>query len=83
MACIRIERDEKGFEVYVTNPKIAKANESGEVGKWKDPNEEYEFDTWEEVKAFLDKVVESALPVEEQFDRAFEKAAKEAMNAKR
>lgn len=75
---ICIKRDEEGFEVELTDPEIAKRNEDGK-SPWKDPMVEYEFDTWDQVKAFLDKVVEKALPPEEEYNKAFSQAAKEVM----
>ncbi len=76
MTCIRIEREGTGYEVTVTNPDAAKSNKATD-GPWTDPNEEYQFDTWAEVTAFLDKVVDKALPPDE-YTRAFVQAAKEA-----
>jgi hypothetical protein len=79
MSYIRIEREGDRYEVCVTNPEVEKANRT-EKGGWTDPNEEYQFDTWDQVKTFLDKVVDKALPVDE-YSSAFSKAAKESQNA--
>lgn len=76
---ICIERDGDGYEVCVTNPDTIKSNQGD--GPWQDPMEEYDFDTWDEVKAFLDKIVDKALPASE-FNQAFAKAAKEVTNGK-
>ena len=78
MACIRIEREGEGFEVSVTNPERAKKNTTS-AGEWTDPEEDYQFDTWDQVKEFLDRVVDKALPPDE-YNQAFAKFAKEAMN---
>ena len=78
MSCIRIEREGERYEVCVTNPEIEKANRADK--NWTDPNEEYQFDTWDQVKTFLDKVVDKALPVDE-YSSAFSKAAKESLSA--
>lgn len=82
MSCIRIERQGNGFQVHVTDPEIEKANRTskGET-PWKDPTSEYNFETWKQVKAFLDKVVDKALPADE-YSRAFDKAAKETLSGK-
>lgn len=81
MGCrIEIKREDEGFEVCVTDPEIVKANSSGK-GPWQKPEVEYGFDTWDQVKTFLDKIVDKALPVTE-FNRAFAQAAKEAANGK-
>lgn len=77
---ICIEREGEGFEVCVTDPEIVKANSTGK-SPWQKPETEYEFDSWDQVKTFLDKIVDKALPVTE-FNRAFAQAAKEAASGK-
>lgn len=79
MGCVRIKREGDRYEVSVTNPDLEKENYNSKGG-WKDPDEEYQFETWDQVKTFLDKVVEKALPVDE-YSSAFAKAAKESMSA--
>lgn len=80
MSSVRIERQGKGYQVHVTDPEIEKANQS-DKGPWRDSVSEYNFDTWDQVKDFLDKVIEKALPADE-FSRAFEDAAKEVTSGK-
>lgn len=80
MSSIRIERQGTGYQVCVTDPEIEKANHA-EKGPWKDATSEYVFETFDQVKTFLDKVVEKALPPDE-FSRAFDAAAKETISAK-
>lgn len=77
---ISIKREGDGFEVCVTDPEIVKTNNSGK-GSWQKPETEYAFDTWDQTKTFLDKVVDKALPVTE-YNRAFAQAAKEAASGK-
>jgi len=79
VSCVRIERNGNGYEVSVTDPDIAKKNQGD--GPWTDPCVEYNFDTWDQVKTFLDKVVDKALPADE-YSRAFDKAAKETLGGK-
>jgi len=74
---ITIEREGTGFEVTIEDPEIRQSNREGD-GSWEDPTCEYNFETWEQVCAFLDKVYEKALP-ESEYNRAFDKAAKEVM----
>lgn len=76
MGCVRIEREGDGFEVRVTDPEIEKANRTAKDG-WQDPDVEYHFDTWDQVKVFLDKVIDKALPADD-YSRVFDQAAKEA-----
>lgn len=80
MSNIQIEREGDGYEVTVTDPEIEKANNKSK-SRWKDPCVEYHFDTWNQVKTFLDKVVDKALPADE-YSRAFATAAKESMGGK-
>lgn len=77
---IKITREGDKFEVCVTDPEIVKANTSPKA-RWQDPENEYTFDSWEQVSTFLDKIADKALPVTE-YNRAFAQAAKEAANGK-
>ncbi len=77
---ISIKREGDGFEVRVTDPEIVKTNNTAK-GSWQKPETEYMFETWPQVSAFLDKVVDKALPVTE-YNRAFAQAAKEALSGK-
>lgn len=77
MASIRIERQSSGgFEVSLCDPEI-EARNRGEKAEWRDPYVEYSFAEWSQVTAFLDKVVDKALPADD-FSSTFDKAAKEA-----
>lgn len=84
---IRIEREREGFCVRVTDPEIVKSNRerersssSAEVGHWRDPNVEYNFETKEQVLAFVEKAIDIALPADE-YSSAFDKLAKEAQKS--
>lgn len=83
--CIRIERERNGFSVSASDPAIIAENEKRREGDgpcppWKDPNVEFQFDTKEQVLAFLTKAMDIALPTDE-YSSAFDKLAKEAMKA--
>lgn len=83
--CIRIERERNGFSVSATDPAIAAENdkrcEGGSTSQpWKDPSVEFQFDTKEQVLAFLTKAMDIALPADE-YSSAFDKLAKEALKA--
>lgn len=80
---IRIERLQNGFTVHMTDPEIVKQNnkrrdaEDGCVAsRWRDPEMRYAFDTSDQVKAFITKSLDNALP-QEDYVSAFDKAAKE------
>ena len=81
-SCIRIERERNGYSVNATDPAIQKANDarrnSDGPSEWRDPNVEFQFDTKEQVLAFLEKAMDIALPADE-YSSAFDKLAKEAM----
>lgn len=79
MQCgIRIERDRNGYEVSVTDPKMAEANQKSD-SDWKDPNTDYQFKTKEQVLSFLDKIIDDALPVD-AYAAAFDKAAEDSLD---
>jgi len=82
--CIRIERERNGFSVNATDPAIVEANNKRRnddgPSEWKDPSVEFQFDTKEQVLAFLTKAMDIALPADE-YSSAFDKLAKEAMKA--
>lgn len=80
MSCIRIEREGDRYEVCLDNPEIVASNKKSDT-RWQDPQEEYLFDDWDKTKAFLDSVVEKALPADE-YNSAFAKAAKEIQGGK-
>lgn len=73
---IRIERAANGFEVEMTDPKIAAENKkTGPDKPWKDPCVSYVFKTSAEVVSFLQKNLEKAIPMDEyssSFDAALE-----------
>lgn len=82
---IVIERNQNGFEVSVTDPKIVAANEArtgkGDmVAPWKDPEVEYQFTTKQQVLDFIEAAFEKALP-EEEYSTTFDKLAKDAMKS--
>lgn len=79
MGCIRIERERGGYSVSATDPEIQKKNQSSKGDDWTDPNAEYQFETKEQVLAFLEKAIDIALP-EDDYSSAFDKLAKEAMD---
>lgn len=79
--CVRIERLTNGYEVTIRDPAIVKANakrdsKPGIYQPYKDPEREYAFKTVKEVMAFLEKNLETALPLDD-YDTAFELASEE------
>lgn len=72
----KIERLANGYEVEVTDPKIAAANKKSKMGGWKDPKVSYAFKTIKEVLAFLEKNLDKALPLDE-YESSFDMAAKD------
>lgn len=82
---IVIERNQNGFEVTVTDPKIAAANEArsgkdGAIAPWRDPSVEYQFTTKQQVMDFVEAAFDKALP-EEEYSTTFDKLAKDAMKS--
>ena len=81
---IVIERNQNGYEVEVTDPVIAAANEKSSnspgPSSWKDPMVEYQFATKEQVLDFVAKAFDKALP-EEEYSTTFDKLAKEVMKS--
>lgn len=87
--CIRIERERDGYAVTVTDPEIVAANQKRDMKSggdsedaapsdpWRDPNVEYEFQTKEQVLAFVEKAIDIALPADD-YSSTFDKLAKEA-----
>lgn len=78
---ITIERDRNGFSVEATDPEIQKKNDERDKDSpsiWEDPCVEFQFDTKEQVLAFVEKAMDIALPADE-YSSAFDKIAKEAM----
>ena len=77
--CIRIKRDRNGWEVQVVDPELAAYNANrGDDDPWCDSTVEYNFETKEQVLAFLTVVMDKALP-EDTFGSTFDKLAKDAM----
>lgn len=79
MECrVVIERVANGYEVEVTDPKIAKKNSGPQPidGPYRSSQKEYVFKTIEEVLAFLTKNLDKALPVDE-YDSSFDEAIAE------
>ena len=78
MSCrVVIERIANGYEVEVTDPKLAKQNEGKSMlGAYKSPMREYAFKSIEEVLTFLEKNLDKALPADE-YDSSFDEAAAE------
>jgi len=79
---IRIERERDKFCVHATDPEIEKKNRERDKSSdccapWSDPSVEYQFDTKEQVLAFLEKAIDIALP-QDDYSSAFDKIAKEA-----
>lgn len=79
--CIRIERDREGFCVHATDPAIERTNRErsnkDSVGvEWQDPNVEFDFETKEQVLAFVEKAIDIALPAD-AYSTAFDKLAKQ------
>lgn len=75
--CIcRIERLENGFEVEISDPKIASANDSAKVVRYRSPWKAYAFKTAKEVVAFLEKNLEKAVPNDE-YSSCFDEACEE------
>ena len=82
--CIRITRERQGFSVTVDDPEIQAANDKarGSDGpySWKDPSTDFDFETKDQVLAFLEAAIDKALPAD-TYSSAFDKIAKEAMQA--
>jgi len=78
---MRIERNKNGYEVTVTDPAIVAANEksrsSDGPSDWKNPDVEYQFQTKDQVLAFVTAAFDKALP-EEEYSSTFDKLAKDA-----
>jgi hypothetical protein len=82
MACIRIERDQNGYSVTATDPKIAEANRKQSPSTvWVDPEREYQFKTCEDACEFVKTIAEKALPLDppppDPFAAAFKEATEE------
>lgn len=78
---IVIKRDRNGWEVEITDPEIVQYNDQrGDDDSWCDPCVEYNFETKEQVVAFVGQAMDIALP-EDTFGSTFDKLAKEAMKS--
>lgn len=76
---VKIERLANGYEVEMTDPKIVEQNQKpskGSIGSWKDPKVAYAFKSVAEVLSFLEKNLETAMPMDE-YQSSFEEATKE------
>ena len=79
MARISIERDQNGYVVCATDPKIMAENQKpGSSSHWRDPDREYHFKTCDEACEFVKEIAEKALPLDppppDPFASAFKKA---------
>lgn len=80
---VRIERLNNGFEVEMTDPAIVEYNNKRDNSKagiykpWKDPKVSYAFKTVKEVVAFLEKNLEKAMPIDDEYGSAFDAAVAE------
>ena len=75
MCSVKIERAVNGYEVCLTDPKIAAENAKPN-GKWRDPEREFVFDDIEGVLDFLEKNLDKALPMDD-YESSFDMAANE------
>lgn len=72
-----IERVANGYEVEVTDPKIAKNSGAMPIdGPYRSSEKEYVFKTVDEVLTFLTKNLDKALPADE-YDSSFDEAVAE------
>lgn len=71
--CCRIERAANGYEVSLTDPKIAKENRSSKGG-WRDPNIKYVFEDIGDVLAFLKTNLDKAL-MKDEYSSTFDAAS--------
>lgn len=85
MDCVSIERIRNGYTVAMDDPSIVAANRKRDTligGKsvpstpWRDPRVEYAFKDVKEVMTFLEKNLDSALPMDE-FSSSFDTAVAE------
>lgn len=78
MNCIRIERAQNGFCVYMDDPAIAKKNQKSN-GPWLDPEVEFVFDDEAEVIAFITKNISKLKPDgKDDFSSSFDAAVGES-----
>lgn len=78
MNCIRIERAQNGFCVYMDDPAIAKKNQKSN-GPWADPEVEFVFDDEAEVIAFITKNLSKLMPDgKDKFSSSFDAAVEES-----
>ena len=76
---IVIKRDRNGWEVELEDPELVAYNQNrGDDDPWCDSTVEYNFETKEQVLAFLTAAMDKALP-EDTFGSTFDKLAKDAM----
>lgn len=78
MNCIRIERAQNGFCVYIDDPEIIKKNQESD-GPWTDPEVEFVFDDEAEVIAFITKNLGKLMPDgKDEFSSSFDAAVGES-----
>lgn len=76
-----IKRDRNGWEVTINDPELRQQNaDRGEDDDWVDPEVEFNFQTTEQVIAFLTSALDKALP-EDTFASTFDQLAKKANEA--
>ena len=80
MACIRIERVHNGWSVELDDPKIVEAR-SKPGAEWKEANCEYAFEERPVLMAFLETVIDKALPEKKAPTRSFDDAYEEAITS--
>jgi hypothetical protein len=78
---IVIKRDRNGWEVQVCDPELVTYNQSrGDNDYYVDPSVEYNFETKDQVLAFIGAVIDKALP-DDSFGSTFDNLAKEAIKS--
>lgn len=82
--CVRIERLANGYEVEIYDPKIAEMNRKRDNSKpgmpykpWVDPKKSYAFPNVKAVLTFLEKNLETAIPMKDEYGTAFDTAVAE------
>lgn len=78
MNCMRIERAQNGFCVYMDDPAIIKKNQKSD-GPWVDPEVEFVFDDEDEVIEFVTKNISKLKPDgKDDFSSSFDAAVEES-----
>jgi len=73
---VRIEKLQNGYTVEVPDPKVAKANKNSKI-PYQDPWKEYAFPDAKRAAAFVNKVLDSLEPVEDDMATNFDRATSE------